>query len=94
VKLFRTLDKTDYQDALRVIGLFLDEHGYRDFRLIEHEDGIIVQARPTRAEQHVTSYETFLITDDELQRLLREAYGRRDGTMGVQPVGLFKGSSS
>ncbi len=27
MKLFRGLAKTDYQDVLRAIGLFIDEHG-------------------------------------------------------------------
>ena len=32
MKLFRGLAKTDYQDVLRAIGLFIDEHGYTDVR--------------------------------------------------------------
>jgi hypothetical protein len=45
MKLFRGLAKTDYQDVLRAIGLFIDEHGYTDVRTIEIEDGVVLQGR-------------------------------------------------
>lgn len=45
MKLFRGLAKTDYQDVLRAIGLFIDEHGYTDVRIIEIEDGLVLQGR-------------------------------------------------
>ena len=78
MKLFRGLAKTDYQDVLRAIGLFIDEHGYTDVRIIEIEDGVVLQGRVR--EQHsigVSSYETFLITDDDLKEMVRTAAERR-----------------
>lgn len=77
MKLFRGLERTDYQDILRAIGLLLDERHYRNFRLVEHEDGVIVQAMPAPGGRLGAHYETFLLTDDEIEKLLRRAYERR-----------------
>jgi hypothetical protein len=77
VKLFHGLPKTDYQDVLRLIGLLLDERGYRNFRLIEHEDGIIFQGIPPSDGRTTTHYETFLLTDEDLEERLRTTYRRR-----------------
>jgi hypothetical protein len=77
MQLFRGLSSTDYQDVLRAIGQFLDERGYRNVRLIEHEEGLLVQATPTIDGQTSTTYETLLLTDEAIQRLLENAYQRR-----------------
>src|SRR5688572_28594871 len=77
MQLFRGLGSTDYQDVLRAIGQFLDERGYRNVRLVEHEEGLLVQATPTVDGQIATTYETLLLTDEAIQRLLEQAYQRR-----------------
>jgi hypothetical protein len=82
MRLFEGLSKSDYQDVLRAIGLLLDEQGYRNFRLVENEDGIIVQATPTVAGHTAPSYHTFLLTDADLTALLHRSYERR----GHRPV--------
>jgi hypothetical protein len=78
MKLFRGLAKTDYQDVLRAIGLFIDKHGYTDVRIIEIEDGVVLQGR-VREQRGIgaSSYETFLITDDDLKEMVRTAAERR-----------------
>ncbi|MCS6938501.1 MAG: hypothetical protein NZM94_04470 [Roseiflexus sp.] len=78
MKLFRGLEKTDYQDVLRTIGLFIDEHGYTDVRIIEIEDGLVLQGR-VRERKGIgsSSYETFLITDEDLKEMVRSAAERR-----------------
>lgn len=78
MKLFRGLAKTDYQDVLRAIGLFIDEHGYTDVRIIEIEDGLVFQGR-VREQKGIgtSSYETFLITDEDLKEMVRNAAKRR-----------------
>ncbi|ABU58350.1 MULTISPECIES: hypothetical protein [Roseiflexus] len=78
MKLFRGLEKTDYQDVLRAIGLYIDEHGYTDVRIIEIEDGLVLQGRVReKKEIGTSSYETFLITDDDLKEMVRTAAERR-----------------
>ena len=82
MKLFRGLSHTDYEDVLRVIGRMLDDRGYSNFRLVEHEDGIIVQVMPLVDGQHAPTYETFLVTDEDLTALLHEAYRQRGAEDG------------
>lgn len=88
MKLFEGLQRTDYQDVLRAIGLLMDEHGYRNFRLVEHEDGIVIQAMPTIDGRPESGYETFLLTDRDIERLLQQAYHRRKtptATLRIEP---------
>lgn len=76
MKLFEGLSRTDYQDVLRAIGALLDERQLRDIRIWEHEHGIIVQGRHSDGAAS-GSYETILLTDEDLQEILRQAYQRR-----------------
>jgi hypothetical protein len=77
MKLFAGLSSTDYQDILRAIGAFIDEHNLRDIRIWEHEDGLIVQARG-RDDSEGNPYQTYLLIDDDLRQMLHKAYERRD----------------
>lgn len=76
MKLFAGISTTDYQDLLRAVGLLLDERRLRDIRLWEHEDGLIVQGRP-RDEGDSGSFQTYMLTDEDLNTLLQDAYKRR-----------------
>lgn len=73
MKLFAGLDRTDYQDLLRALGAWIDDRGWRDLRMWEHTDGIVVQGR-TSIE---SGYETVLLTDEDLRAILADAYRRR-----------------
>ncbi len=78
MKLFRGLKRSDYQDVLRVLGSFIDEHGYTDVRIIETDDGVVLQGRvPDRRELGESSYDTYLITDDDIKTMVRDAFQRR-----------------
>ena len=78
MKLFRGMKSSDYQDVLRALGHFIDEHSYSDVRIIETDDGLVVQGRVTeRREIGEASYETYLITDDDIKLMVREAFHRR-----------------
>jgi hypothetical protein len=77
MKLFSGLKKSDYQDVFRAVGALLDQQGCRDVRLWEHEDGIILQARLVD-EGDAATYQTYLLTDDDIRDLLTNAYRRRD----------------
>lgn len=76
MKLFVGLSTTDYQDTMRAIGALIDQHGLRDIRLWEHEDGVILQGRTVLAGDP-PDYQTFLLTDDDLRSLLTDAYRQR-----------------
>ena len=43
MRLFRGLKRSDYQDVLRALGYFIDDHGYTDVRIVETEDGLSVE---------------------------------------------------
>lgn len=80
MKLFEGLPATDYQDVLRALGRFIDEHRYQDIRILETEDGLIFQGRAsprTGRPRPVPQFDTFLITDDDLREMLRGAYELR-----------------
>jgi hypothetical protein len=77
MNLFRGLTKTDYQDVLRAIGYLCDERGLRHVRMIEHEDGLLIQGLPIVNGQVGTVFETIRLTDHDLEALLRKAYHRR-----------------
>jgi hypothetical protein len=78
MKLFRGMKRSDYQDVLRVLGSFIDDHSYSDVRIIETEDGLVIQGRVTdRREIGESSYDTYLITDDDIKLMVRDAFQRR-----------------
>jgi len=77
-KLFQGMARTDYQDVLRTIGHYIDRHGFTGVRLIETEDGIILQGKVAKdGIRGAKSTETYLLTAHDIQELMREAYGRR-----------------
>ena len=78
MKLFRGMKRSDYQDVLRALGYFIDDHGYTDVRIIETDDGVVLQGRV--AERHEigeSSYDTFRITDEDVKVMVRDAFMRR-----------------
>ncbi len=78
MKLFRGMKRSDYQDVLRALGNFIDEHGYTDVRIIETEDGLVLQGRVIeRREIGESSYDTYLITDEDIKVMVRDAFQRR-----------------
>ncbi len=74
MKLFVGLNRTDYQDILRALGRICDERGWRNLRMIEYDDGLVVQYTEGPGSQRFSM--TFF-SDDELRELLRDAYARR-----------------
>jgi hypothetical protein len=72
------MKQTDYQDVLRALGHFIDEHGYSDIRIVETEDGLVLQGRvPERHAIGESSFETYLITDDDIKTMVRDSFLRR-----------------
>lgn len=80
MKLFEGVSQTDYQDVLRALGRFIDANEYISIRIIETEEGLIFQGRHSPRSGRAKpgpQIETYLITDDDLRSLLREAYEQR-----------------
>lgn len=81
MKLFRGMNRSDYQDVMRALGYFIDDHGYCDVRIIETNDGVVLQGRVAdRREIGESSYDTFLITDEDIKVMVRDAFRRRGQT--------------
>ena len=78
MKLFDGISRTDYQDLFRAIGLMLDQRNLRDVRIWEHADGLVIQGCPPGG----ATYQTLMLTDDDLDNLLHSAYGRRKQVEG------------
>lgn len=78
MKLFQGMAHTEYQDVLRALGHFIDDRGYSDVRIIEIEDGIVVQGRVAdRREIGKSSFDTFLITEQDLKEMIADSFRRR-----------------
>jgi len=90
MKLFAGLSRTDYEDVFRAVGALLDEHGWSNISLSEVDVGVILQVlvKPTWREVR-PRLETYLLTDADLERILRDAILRRKKkqlTMTTEPT--------
>ncbi|MBU0495764.1 MAG: hypothetical protein KKA73_24630 [Chloroflexi bacterium] len=78
MKLFSGTNRTDYQDILRAIGHYVDQQQFSNVRVLETEEGIILQGTSVSRERRgEMKAETYLLTAEDLESLLREAYARR-----------------
>lgn len=80
--LFAGLTKTDYQDILRAVGYYVDSRGFNNVRIMETEDGLVVQGSVSKAGEPFR-IETYLMTSDDLRAMLEEAYQRRQRSQGT-----------
>jgi hypothetical protein len=78
MKIFAGLSRTDYEELFRAVGALVDERGWSNVSLMEVDDGLVVQVM-LRPDQRETKprLETYLLTDTDLERVLREAVMRR-----------------
>ncbi len=78
MKLFAGLSRTDYEDVFRAVGALIDERGWSNISLSEVDEGVILQVliKPT-ARDATPRLETYLLTDADLERVLRDAILRR-----------------
>lgn len=78
MKLFAGLSRTDYEDVFRAVGALIDERGWSNVSVMEVDDGLIVQVM-IKPDQRETKphLETYLLTDTDLERVLRDAVLRR-----------------
>ncbi len=76
MRLFPDSSDTYYQEVLRTVGAFLEENNFRDIRIVETEDGLIVQGRTVSLDSESVS-ETYLLTVEDIHAMLKEAYQKR-----------------
>ena len=80
MRLFEGLVKTDYQDVLRAVGRYVDQQGFRYIRIIETEDGLILQGNVVGEQgdaKKPARPETYLLTVDDLEKMRKDAYFQR-----------------
>src|SRR3954451_1188520 len=77
----------DYEDVLRAIGHFIDEHNFKEVCIIELEEGILVRGLVYTANRQGfrTISEAYLFTNEDIAQILEEAYQRRGKPHG-KPV--------
>jgi hypothetical protein len=78
MKIFAGLSRTDYEDVFRAVGALIDERGWSNVSLMEVDEGLVVQVM-VKADQREMKprLETYLLTDTDLERVLRDAVMRR-----------------
>ena len=74
MRLFNGLDRTDYQDILRAVGRLYDANGWRNLRIVECDEGLILQYTAGATERE---FMTYLFSDEDIEAMLREAYTYR-----------------
>src|SRR6476660_10173050 len=68
--------RMDYEDVLRAIGHFIDEHNFKEVCIIELEEGILVRGLVYTANSQGfrTISEAYLFTNEDLDHILEAAY--------------------
>ena len=66
--------RMDYEDVLRAIGHFIDEHNFKEVCIIELEEGILVRGLVYTANRsgYRTISEAYLFTNEEIEKLQAE----------------------
>jgi len=79
--------RIEYEDALRAIGHYLDVNLYRNVSIIELTEGLLAKGTAMRsAHRAVRLYSrTYLFKNDEIERILEDAYSRRGRGLATLP---------
>ena len=78
MRLFAGLSRTDYEDVFRAVGALIDERGWSNISLSEVDEGVVLQVLVKQtARETMPRLETYLLTDADLERILRDAILRR-----------------
>jgi len=75
MRLFVGLSHSDYQDALLAIGRYLDARDTAELRLLEREDGVLLQAR--LHDTPAAGFQAWEFPDEAVLALLHAAYELR-----------------
>ncbi len=65
-----------YSEVLRVIGSYIDKNNLEDIRILEIDDGLIVQGRLTQGLR-AGEIDTYQLSTEDVEGLLRDAYALR-----------------
>jgi hypothetical protein len=87
MRLFADSPRQYYQDVLRVVGKFAEDHRFTDLRVLETVDGVIVQGRAESASptDYTLTTETYFLSVEDLLQMMRSALKAR-GVGGITPA--------
>ena len=73
----------EYEDVMRALGYFIDQNNLRDVCIVELREGILLRGVSFTANRsgYQTLSESYLFTNDDLERIIEESYERRGMTM-------------
>ena len=78
MRIFAGLSKTDYEEVFRAIGALVDERGWRNITVMKVDEGLVLQVSPSPSyKEGAPGLETYLLTDGDVERVMREALLRR-----------------
>jgi len=69
-----------YEDALRALGHYLDQHRFTRILLVETPEGFLLKGYVVSDDREGTMHlspETYLFTNEDIDILLEQAYARR-----------------
>lgn len=71
--------RIEYEDVMRALGYFIDQNNLSEVCLVELREGILVRgiARVANRSGYQMMSESFLFTNEDLERIVNEAYERR-----------------
>ncbi len=71
--------RIEYEDVLRAIGYFIDQNNIKEVCIIELKEGLLVRGLVYAANRsgYQTMSESFLFTNEDLEKILEDAYQRR-----------------
>ncbi len=76
----RGITRIPYSEVLRVIGAYIDHASLTEVRVLETNDGMILQGRQTQGES-AGQCETYQLTQEDLETLLADAKAQRGTSM-------------
>jgi hypothetical protein len=88
----------EYEDVMRALGYFIDQNNLREVCIVELREGILLRGTSFTANRsgYQTLSESYLFTNEDLERIIEESYERRGMTMrptSGEPAGQAPGQS-
>ncbi len=84
VGVVKMLDSTgtgriEYEDVLRALGYFIDQNNLSEICMVELREGILIRgiSKVANRSGYQAISESFLFTNEDLERIVNEAYARR-----------------
>lgn len=77
-----------YEDVFRALGNYIDANLFKDVSILETPEGFLIKGQVVQelASGWASAPQTYLFTNEDLDAILEEAYGRR-GTP-TEPVSM------